>query len=87
MAGPAAPAAAGDWPAAAARWRDLGCDYEAALALAADRDDAAARGALDELLELGAQPAAAIVARRLRERGARGLPAARAPARAPTRPA
>jgi DNA-binding CsgD family transcriptional regulator len=52
----------------------LSCDYEAALALAETSDDAAARGVLDELFELGAQPAAAIVARRLRERGARGLP-------------
>ena len=74
MAGPCALEAAGDWPAAAANWRALGCTYEAALALAQTGDDASARAALDELLELGAPPAAAIVARRLRERGARGLP-------------
>ena len=64
----------GDWRAAAELWRKLGCPYEAALALADADDEAALRRAYDELLDLGAQPAAAIVARRLRERGARGLP-------------
>ena len=39
----------------------------------ADDDELLLR-ALDELQRLGAQPAAAITARRLRERGARGLP-------------
>jgi DNA-binding NarL/FixJ family response regulator len=37
-------------------------------------DDDALRGALADLHALGARPASAIVARRLRERGARGLP-------------
>jgi DNA-binding CsgD family transcriptional regulator/tetratricopeptide (TPR) repeat protein len=66
----------GDWRAAAELWRKLGCPYEAALALADADDEAALRRAYDELRALGAQPAAAIVARRLRERGARGLPRA-----------
>jgi DNA-binding CsgD family transcriptional regulator len=65
---------AGDWARAAELWADLGCPYEAALALADADDDWALRRALDELYLLGAQPAATIVARRLRERGARGLP-------------
>ena len=43
-------------------------------------DDGALRRALDELQRLGARPAAAIVARRLRERGARGLPRGPRPA-------
>jgi DNA-binding CsgD family transcriptional regulator len=64
---------AGDWERAAALWAAIGCPYEAALALA-DGDGDALRRALAELQELGAQPAAAIVARRLRARGARGLP-------------
>jgi DNA-binding CsgD family transcriptional regulator len=64
----------GEWAAAAEAWRRSGCTYEAALALADADDDRALRQALDELHALGAQPAAAIVARRLRERGARGLP-------------
>jgi DNA-binding NarL/FixJ family response regulator len=37
-------------------------------------DDATMRRALDELHRLGARPAAAILARQLRERGVRGLP-------------
>jgi DNA-binding CsgD family transcriptional regulator/tetratricopeptide (TPR) repeat protein len=65
---------AGDWGRAAELWAGLGCPYEAALALAGADDDGALRRALDELQRLGAQPAAAIIARRLRERGARGLP-------------
>jgi DNA-binding CsgD family transcriptional regulator len=63
----------GDWKRAAALWTALGCPYEAALARA-DGDAGALRRAHAELQELGAHPAAAIVARRLRARGARGLP-------------
>jgi DNA-binding CsgD family transcriptional regulator/tetratricopeptide (TPR) repeat protein/type II secretory pathway predicted ATPase ExeA len=63
----------GDWKGAAALWTAIGCPYEAALARA-DGDGDALRRALAELQELGAHPAAAIVARRLRARGARGLP-------------
>jgi DNA-binding CsgD family transcriptional regulator/tetratricopeptide (TPR) repeat protein len=65
---------AGDWEAAAARWNDLGCPYEAALALSDADDEQALRRALDELNRLGARPAATMVARRLRESGARDLP-------------
>src|SRR5262245_35577360 len=65
---------AGDWPRAAAAWRRLDSPYEAALALAEADDEAAMRQGLDELLQLGARPAAAIVAKRLRRRGARNLP-------------
>lgn len=66
--------AAGDWQTAADQWRELGCPYEAALALAETDDPDAVREAHDQLLTLGAKPAAAIVARRLRERGVRGVP-------------
>jgi DNA-binding NarL/FixJ family response regulator len=59
---------------AARRWRALGCRYQAALALADGDDPGALREALDELQAMGARPAAAIVMRRLRERGVRGLP-------------
>jgi DNA-binding NarL/FixJ family response regulator len=55
-------------------WRKIDCPYEAALALADDDDESALREALDELHALDARPAAATVARRLRERGVRGLP-------------
>ena len=59
---------------AAALWRELGCPYEAALALAESDDQHALREAIEQLRQLGARPAAAIVARRLRERGVRGVP-------------
>jgi ATP/maltotriose-dependent transcriptional regulator MalT len=72
VAEPYASQLAGDWRAAAEQWAAIGCSYEAALALA-DGDGEARRRALDQLHELGAAPAAAIVARRLRARGARGL--------------
>jgi DNA-binding CsgD family transcriptional regulator len=65
---------AGEWQKAAESWHALGCPYEAALALADSDDHATVREAIDQLHELGARPAAAIVARRLREQGVRGIP-------------
>jgi DNA-binding CsgD family transcriptional regulator len=73
LAGPCGLEAAGDWAAAAEHWDSVGCPYDAALARAQTGDDGA-RTALDELHALGALAAAAIVARGLRERGARNLP-------------
>ena len=64
----------GDWRHAAECWAELGCPYETALALADAGNEHLMRQALHELQELGALAAAAIVARRLRERGARGVP-------------
>jgi DNA-binding CsgD family transcriptional regulator/type II secretory pathway predicted ATPase ExeA len=72
VADPYAQQLAGDWEAAAAQWAAIGRPYDEALALA-EGDGAARRRALDQLHELGAVPAAAIVARSLRARGARGL--------------
>ncbi|MGH2922374.1 MAG: helix-turn-helix transcriptional regulator, partial [Gaiellaceae bacterium] len=63
---------AGDHAGAAAAWKELQCPYEAAMALAGSEDEHDLRRSHEMLLGLGAQPAAAIVARRLRERGARG---------------
>jgi DNA-binding CsgD family transcriptional regulator/tetratricopeptide (TPR) repeat protein len=59
---------------AAKAWRGLGCPYEAAMALADADAEEPLRQAYDELRALGARPAAAIVARKLRERGVRGVP-------------
>ncbi len=70
----------GHWARASEAWRKAGCPYEAALALADADEEGALRQALEEFQALGAQPAAAIVARRLRERGARGLPRGPRPA-------
>jgi DNA-binding CsgD family transcriptional regulator len=64
----------GQAEAAAARWAELGYPYEAALALVETDSEAALRSALRELQRLGATAAASIVARRLRQRGARGIP-------------
>ncbi len=63
-----------EWGSAAERWREIGCPYEAALALADADDETALRQAFDQLSALGARPAATIVARWLRERGVRGMP-------------
>jgi DNA-binding CsgD family transcriptional regulator len=64
---------AGDHAGAAASWDLLGSPYEAAMALAASDDEDDLRRSHERLLALGARPAGAIVARRLRERGARGI--------------
>jgi DNA-binding CsgD family transcriptional regulator/tetratricopeptide (TPR) repeat protein len=72
--GPYSAQLAGDVREAAARWTALGCAYDAALALAGSTDEDDLRRALTEFQRLGARPAAAVVARRLRERGVRGLP-------------
>jgi DNA-binding CsgD family transcriptional regulator len=65
---------AGHAKRAAEAWSRLGCPYEAALALADADDERSLRRSLEELEGLGARPAATMVARRLRERGIRGLP-------------
>ena len=64
----------GEREAAAAWWEAHHCPFEAALALTDSESDSALHEALSRLQELDARPAAAIVARRLRDRGARGLP-------------
>jgi DNA-binding CsgD family transcriptional regulator/tetratricopeptide (TPR) repeat protein len=65
---------AGDWRRASKLWTSLDAPYEAALAQAAADDESALADALERLRRLGAQPAAAIVARQLRKRGVRNLP-------------
>jgi hypothetical protein len=64
---------AGDWARGAELWAEIGCPYEAALALADAHDEHALRHALDKLQGMGASRAAATVARRLRALGIRGL--------------
>jgi DNA-binding CsgD family transcriptional regulator/tetratricopeptide (TPR) repeat protein len=70
----------GDWRAAAEGWAGLDSPYDAALAWGRSDDEETLRRALAELQGLGAQAAAAIVARRLRALGARGLPRGPRPA-------
>jgi DNA-binding NarL/FixJ family response regulator len=64
---------AGEAAQAAKAWRELGCPYDAALAQADGDAVEPLRRAHEELQALGARPAAAIVARKLRERGVRGV--------------
>jgi DNA-binding CsgD family transcriptional regulator/tetratricopeptide (TPR) repeat protein len=63
----------GDWLRAADLWSALGCEYDAALALAGADDDDLLRQSLMKLQRLGARAAAAVVARKLRARGAQGI--------------
>lgn len=63
----------GDWQAAAAAWKQIGCPYEQALALARG-DEAAQLQALAILRKLGADPAAALVRRNLPAESVRTLP-------------
>ncbi len=72
--GPYALELADDWLGAAAAWRRLGFPYEAALALSETSDSRDLLAALQELRAMGATRAEAIVGRRLRRRGVRGVP-------------
>lgn len=65
---------AGDWSGAAMLWTDLGCPYDAALVLAQSEREPDLRRALIGLRRLRAEPAARIVARRLRSLGALDIP-------------
>ena len=71
---------AGEAEGAAAAWLELDCPYDAALALAQSDEPSSLRRALAELRQLGAHPAAELVARRLREHGVRDLPRGPRPA-------
>ncbi len=59
---------------AAQVWTQLGCPYEAAMALASASDQPAVREALSILTDLGASPAGRIARQRLRALGARSIP-------------
>jgi DNA-binding CsgD family transcriptional regulator len=64
----------GDWSAAAEHWRELGCPYESARALAESDSQDSLRTAFTTFDELGARPAAAMTAKRLRDLGATAVP-------------
>jgi DNA-binding CsgD family transcriptional regulator len=72
-AGPLSLELAGDFEAAEASWRALGCPYEGAMALSCSAEENVLRRSLVELQGLGAGRAVAHVARALRERGVRDL--------------
>lgn len=73
---------AGAYERAAAVWSELGCPYDAAVALGQSDDEESLRRAAAELGRIGAERAADAVARRARERGLRFV---RRPPRAVTR--
>jgi DNA-binding CsgD family transcriptional regulator len=80
MAEPYALWLAGRWTDSAAAWRALGCPYEAVDALADAPGEADQLQALAGFERLGARPAAARVARRLRQAGVTSLPRGPRPA-------
>jgi DNA-binding CsgD family transcriptional regulator len=63
----------GNWRAAAEAWKQIGCPYEEAIALA-DGDETAQRAALAIFERLGAGPAAERLRQALRATGVRGIP-------------
>lgn len=65
---------AGDWQAAAAMWEQIGCPYEQAQALADADMEAPLRRALEISVRLGADTLTAMVRRKLRTIGVRGIP-------------
>ena len=73
-AGPYALGLAGRWEEAAKAWDESSRLYEAALARSRTDDVEELRHAHAESLRLGARPLATLVARRLRECGARSVP-------------
>jgi DNA-binding CsgD family transcriptional regulator/tetratricopeptide (TPR) repeat protein len=72
-AGPHALQMSGDWRAAAEAWKEIGCPYEEAMALA-DGDESAQRAALEIFEKLGAGPASERLRQTLRATGVRGIP-------------
>lgn len=67
-------AAAGRWREAAAAWEAAGCPYERAAALAQSDDEQDLLTALGILDDLGAQPLATMVRKRLRAAGLTRIP-------------
>lgn len=74
IAAPYALQMAGDWQIAASAWEQIGCPYEQATALADSDSERTLRDALAIFERLGAGPMAAIVRRKLRAGGIRGIP-------------
>jgi DNA-binding CsgD family transcriptional regulator/tetratricopeptide (TPR) repeat protein len=73
IAAPYALQISGDWSGAARAWKEIGCPYEEATALA-DGDESAKLAALEIFERLGAGPATERLRHTLRARGVRGIP-------------
>lgn len=63
----------GEWKAAARRWEEIGCPYEAAMVRLQSEDAGALQEALAVFQRLQALPAARAAAQRLRSRGVRSI--------------
>jgi DNA-binding CsgD family transcriptional regulator/tetratricopeptide (TPR) repeat protein len=65
---------AGDWEGAVRRWTDLGCPYEAGLALLGATGEAPLREALRIFTSLGAQATMRVTQQKMRRLGLRSIP-------------
>ena len=65
----------GDQERSASLWTQLGCPYEAALALLGSQDEDALRAALQILIDLDATATAGVARKRMRKLGVRSIPA------------
>ena len=65
----------GDWTGAARLWQDLGCPYEAAMALLDSTQEDALREALEILADLRATAVIRVARRKMRALGIRSIPA------------
>ena len=72
IAAPYALQMSGDWQAAAEAWKEIGCPYEEAMALA-DGDEPAKLAALEILERLGAGPPKEMLTQALRATGVRSI--------------
>ena len=70
----------GDWAGAARLWTDLGCPYEAGLALLGSADEASLREALQIFTDLGAFATVRLTRQKMRRLGIRSIPAGPRPA-------
>jgi DNA-binding CsgD family transcriptional regulator/tetratricopeptide (TPR) repeat protein len=74
LAGPYRLQVEGDWQGASRRWADLGCPYEAALALYDSDEETALRQALKIFHDLDASAAAELIRHTMRALGIRSIP-------------
>jgi hypothetical protein len=65
----------GDWAGAARLWMDLGCPYEAGLALLGSADEASLREALWIFTDLGAPATVRLTRQKMRRLAIRSIPA------------
>jgi DNA-binding CsgD family transcriptional regulator/tetratricopeptide (TPR) repeat protein len=75
LAGPYRSQVEGDWQGASRRWADLGCPYEAALALYDSDEETSLRQVLKIFHDLGASAAAQLTRHTMRALGIRSIPA------------